>query len=404
MVTTVGTAADPQHRERVLAALRLDAADRPAFDLGGSGSSTLSLGAYVRLQRHLGITAPPAIGRRAGQTVWLDDAMLRFLDVDTRPLAIGAPDGWQDVELPGDRFQDEWGVTWARPEATAPGVPHPYYAARGPFWDLEPESLSAALPRHRWPDPLDAGRTRGLAERARHIRETTGGAVILNLPVGFIHLSQFLRGYETWLTDLLAAPAAAEALMDEVLAIWLPLAAAAVAAAGPWIDAVWYGDVIAFQDGPMVSPDLYRRLLKPRQRRVVECIHAAGATEAGRPMPVLYHSCGAVAPLLGDLVDVGIDALNPVQVSARGMNPAWLKREYGRHLCFWGGIDTQHVLPRGTPAAVHAEVLRRRAEFGPGGYVVAAVHNVQPEVSPENIIALATAATTAAAGPVTPRA
>jgi uroporphyrinogen decarboxylase len=385
--------ADTRHRERVLAALRREVADRPAFDLGGSGSSTLSLGAYTRLLRHLGVPPPasPVVSRRSGQTVWLDEALLRRFDVDTRPLSLGSPDGWQDVELGGDRFQDEWGVTWARPEESQRGIPHPYYAAGGPFWATENDDLPAAAADHRWPDPLDPGRTRGLAEAARRLRAETGCAVILNLPVGFIHLSQFLRGYETWLTDLVAAPAAAEALMDRILEVWLPLASAAVAAASPWIDAVWYGDDIAFQDGPMVSPSLYRRLLKPRQRRVVECIHSAGLTDAGRPMPVLYHSCGAVVSLLGDLIDIGVDAINPVQVSAQGMDPVRLKREFGRQLCFWGGVDTQRVLPHGTPDEVRAEVRRRAAEFGPGGYVVAAVHNVQPEVPPENICALAEA-------------
>ncbi|HET7768506.1 MAG TPA: uroporphyrinogen decarboxylase family protein [Chloroflexota bacterium] len=381
-----------RHRERVLAALNREAADRPAFDLGGSGSSTLSVGAYQHLRRHLGLApAPLAVGRRSGQTVWLEEPLLKQLDVDTRPLPLGAPDNTKDVELPDDQFVDEWGIRWARPDESRAGVPHPYYAAHGPFWNLPTEDLATHVGKHRWPDPLDPGRTRGLGEAARALRESTGCAVVLNLPVGFIHLSQFLRGYETWLTDLVEDPAAAEALMDRVLDVWLPLAAAAVGAASPWADAVWYGDDIAFQDGPMVSPALYRRLLKPRQRRVMECIHGAGRTTEGRPVPVLYHTCGSVADLLPDLVDIGVDALNPVQVSARGMDPVWLKREFGRDLCFWGGVDTQRVLPYGSPADVRAEVERRRAELGPDGYVVAAVHNIQPEVPPENILALALA-------------
>jgi uroporphyrinogen decarboxylase len=152
-------------------------------------------------------------------------------------------------------------------------------------------------------------------------------------------------------------------------------------------DVVVYADDIAFQDRPMVSPRMYRRLLKPRQRRVFDLLKASG-------MKVFYHSCGALVPLLPDLVEIGCDAINPVQVSAAGMeDTAKLKADWGDELTFWGGIDTQAVLPRGTVQEVRDEVRRRMLDMAPGGgYVLAAVHDVQPEVPPENLCAVFEAA------------
>lgn len=158
-------------------------------------------------------------------------------------------------------------------------------------------------------------------------------------------------------------------------------------AVGDAADVVIYADDIAFQNGPMVSPEIYQRLLRPRQARFFDLLASSG-------LKVLYHSCGNILPLLGDLIDMGVDAVNPVQVSAGPMgDTAALNREWGDHLTFWGGIDTHRVLPRGTPADVRAEVHLRLNDLAPGGgYVMAAVHDIQAEVPPENVCAMFDAA------------
>ena len=131
---------------------------------------------------------------------------------------------------------------------------------------------------------------------------------------------------------------------------------------------------------------MYRKLIKPYHQRMAATIKRFGK-------PILYHSCGSVFSLIPDLLDVGIDVLNPVQVAADGMDTKRLKQEYGRDLTFWGGIDTQRVLPCGTPAEVREEVKRRIEDLGEGGgYVLSPVHNVQPEVPPENLVAMFEAA------------
>jgi uroporphyrinogen decarboxylase len=206
--------------------------------------------------------------------------------------------------------------------------------------------------------------------------------VILNLSNGPVHQCQYVRGYATWLEDLLLRPVFAEALIDRVTDILIRIANRALEEAGAYVDLVTYGDDIATQNATLFRPDLYRRMIKPRHKALADVIHRHGK-------PILYHSCGTVYALIPDLVEVGIDALNPVQVSAANMATERLKREHGRELTFWGGIDTHRVLPTGTPAEVREEVKRRIGDLrDSGGYVLSAVHNIQPDVPPENIVAM----------------
>jgi uroporphyrinogen decarboxylase len=149
------------------------------------------------------------------------------------------------------------------------------------------------------------------------------------------------------------------------------------------VDVVSFPDDMGFQDRPYVRPELYREMIKPYHRRLVEAIKSN--TEA----KVVMHSDGSVYPIIPDFIEIGVDALNPVQVSAKDMDSQRLKSEFGKHMCFWGGIDTHRVLPTGTPEAVRGEVKTRIADLAPGGgYVLASVHNIQAEVPPENIVAM----------------
>jgi uroporphyrinogen decarboxylase len=208
----------------------------------------------------------------------------------------------------------------------------------------------------------------------------------LNLGTGVVHLCQFVRGYGAWLEDLLVRSAFAEGLMDRGVDFWASVATRALAEAGEFIDAVYFGDDIGTQNAPLFRPELYRRVIKPRHKRMVEAVKRYGK-------PVLYHSCGSIYRLLPDLIEVGIDALNPVQVSAAEMDTKRLKQEFGRDLTFWGGIDTHRVLPLGTPEEVREEVKRRIGDLAEGGgYVLCAVHNIQPEVPAENVVAMYEAA------------
>jgi len=151
---------------------------------------------------------------------------------------------------------------------------------------------------------------------------------------------------------------------------------------------VAFGDDVAFHDRSMVDLGRYRKLFKPRHRQMIDQLKSKSAAK------VLYHCCGAVKSLIPEFIDIGVDALNPVQVSSAGMDDtAALKAEFGDRICFWGGIDTQRVLPLGTPDEVRAEVRRRIRDLASGGgFVLASVHNIQEDVPPENIVAMVDAA------------
>jgi uroporphyrinogen decarboxylase len=368
------------HRERILAAIRREPPDRLPIDLGGTIATTMTAGAQDRLLAHLGMvrTEQPVFFARRSGTVIPDERILQRFDVDARPLLLGGPEGRPDRPVSANAFVDEWGVTWTKPEGGH------YISTDGPFYCAGEPTL-ADLDRHVWPDPADPGRYRGLRERARELHQT-GHAVILNLGVGPVHQCQFLRGFGDWLGDLLSNPAFAEGMLERATDFWVETADRALREAGEFVDVVIYGDDVATQRAPLMRPDLYRRMVKPRHARMVAAVKRFGK-------PVLYHSCGSVYALIPDLIDAGIDALNPIQVSAAHMDTARLKREYGRYLAFWGGIDNQRTLPFGAPDDVRREVKRRTDDLADGGgYVLCAAHNLQQDVPPENVVAMYEAA------------
>ncbi len=362
-------------RQRVLAAIDHRQPDRVPIDVGGTMASGINVQAYEELLEYLGIEEDWELESYRGRTARVSEEVRRRLhaDVVNVPLPGPAPRRvWQDGEL--TCCEDEWGVQWA-----CPPDGH-YYTIWEPFAG---EPSLHDLRTYPWPDPTDAVWTAGLVEKVEAARRLGDYAVCLSLSVGFIHETQFLRGYEAWLTDLLLNRPFIEALMDRVLDIQLEMYRRALQLVGDAVDLVAIGDDIGFQNGPMMSPALYEAVIAPRQRRLF------GALRDASPAALFYHTCGAVVPMIPHLIDMGVQILNPVQVSAAGMDTAVLKRQFGRHICFWGAVDTQRVLPMGTPEEVRAEVRRRIDDLAEGGgYVLAAVHHIQHGVPPQNIIAM----------------
>ncbi|MBI4841684.1 MAG: hypothetical protein HY803_11540, partial [candidate division NC10 bacterium] len=281
--------------------------------------------------------------------------------------------------LPDGSLYDEWGITWKHV-----GEGQHFINADGPFYNQEPDP--ALVDKFAWPDPLDPGRFRTLRKQAETHRTNTDAAIILVLGVGAVHQIQFMRGYAASLEDLIVAPDFVRAFMVRYVDFWIRLTERALQEVGDLVDVAMFGDDLGTQQGPVLSPALYRRLIKPYHVRMVQTVKRFNK-------PLLLHSCGSVAAFIPDFIEAGVDALHPIQVSAKDMDSAWLKREYGRDITFWGGVDTQRVLPTGTPAEVRGEVRRRIADLGPGGgYVLGAVHNVQAEVPVENVLAMVEAA------------
>jgi uroporphyrinogen decarboxylase len=363
------------HRERVLAALNHREPDRVPLDLGSARFTGMVKPAYENLCRYLGFGKPGPLTDRMQQLVDMDERVMDYLDVDVRAVAHGAPDRNTERELPPDGYIDEWGVERHQPA----GCPY-YDQTSSPLGGRITAQTIAAYP---WPDPTDPGRVRGLRERVLRLREQTDYAILFSARFHLVHQTQYLRGFEDWYMDLAQDHDLFRALMDAVLEVLIELNRPALRAIGDLIDIVAFGDDVGLQDRPVCSLPLYRELIRPYQERIVAAIREH--TQA----KILYHTCGSVYKYIDDFIGIGINALNPVQITARNMEPERLKREFGGRMAFWGGIDSQHVLPHGSTEDVRAEVRRMYQIMGPGGgYVMATVHNVQPDVPPENILAM----------------
>lgn len=374
--------AEMTSRARVLASLSHQEPDRVPIALGQATGDGITLVAYRRLLAHLGMDPGMAqLKDTRAQTARVDEAVLRRFRVDSRGIGLGAPDGWKDTWLDDRTVQDEWGVVRTRSADS-----HYFDLCRSPFAE---DPTRSAIDSYPWPDPLNPGRYRGLREKARRLHRETDYAVVLDVNCAFFLRCCELRGWENFYTDLVADVPFAEALMDRYLELRLAMAERALEEVGDDVDVVMVtSDDLGMTQGTLISPSLYRALIKPRQQRTFDAIRAR--TDAF----LYYHTDGAIYSLLPDLVEIGVQVLNPVEVRAVGMeDTATLKREFGDALAFWGAIDTHHVLPQGTVAEVREEVRRRILDLGPGGgYVVGPVHNIQPDVPPANVVAMYEAA------------
>ena len=373
--------AEMTSRERVMATLNLQEPDRVPVDLAQAGGDGITAVAYQRLIRHLGLTPREnRIMSKLAQSVYVDEDVLQRFRVDFRRLDMGAPDNGQNEPVGEDGYRDEWGVVRVRPKGS-------YY------YDLTESPISedtlAAIDRYSWPDAEDPGRYRGLRERARELHEGTDYAVVLNVNCAFFLRCAELRGWESFYMDMAANPGFASALMERYLDVRLRMAERALEEVGDHVDVVFASsDDLGMTDRPIVSPEMYRQLIKPLQKKTFDFFR--DRTGAAR----FFHSDGALYPLIEDFIEIGVEALNPIQVSAAGMGDTGkLKREFGDRLAFWGAIDTHQILPLGTPEDVRQEVARRIGDLAPGGgYVLCSVHNIQPEVPPENVVAMFDAA------------
>ncbi|MBD3265918.1 hypothetical protein GF373_04555 [bacterium] len=194
----------------------------------------------------------------------------------------------------------------------------------------------------------------------------------------------YMRGFEQLYIDMIEQPRYVEKLLEHTLKFWKDFLEGFLSEVGEYLQVLCVGDDVGMQSGPLFSPEIYRSLVHPYQRELYRFIHAK--TQA----KLWYHSCGAVYSYIPDLIESGVDILNPVQFTARDMDPAVLKQQFGDRITFWGGgIDTQHVFPKGTPEQVAAQVRELMEIFKPGGgYVFNTVHNIQADVPPQNIVAL----------------
>ncbi len=371
------------HRERVVAALNHQEPDRVPIDLSQCSGDGITVSAYQSLLRHLNYQERPIrIASKQRFTAEVDEDVLHRFDVDFRIVRMGPPDRPRlKTPLPPGAFQDEWGVVRT---LTSDGL-H-YGLTTGPF--VEDATLSA-LDRFPWPDPDDPGRYRGLREKARRLREETDYAVVFIADSSFFIRSGEMRGLENFFADLSGNAEFITALLDRFIDTKLAIAERALQEVGDYIDVVHVaGDDLGSTSGLLISPNMYRSVIKPRQKRIFDFYKARTAAKR------FFHCDGAIVPFIGDLIEAGAEILNPVQISAAGMGDTHqLKADFGDRLSFWGAIDTHDVLPFGSVEDVREEVRRRIRDLGPsGGYVLSPVSNIQSEVPAANVVAMYDAA------------
>ena len=369
-------------RERLQSTLRHRTPDRIPADFGGGPATLIHPTAYAHLLEHLGL--PPehviASNHGEGQVVRPSNAVLERFEIDVRGIDLPGPGVAETRGAAGESYIDSWGVTWRKAEPKAP-----YLAIRGPLQSLDwPTEADASSFPH--PDKEDPRWTAGLRERCLAIRKAGDHALVLNLGNVTFALAQRVRGFTEMFEDLLLNPRFSAAFMERITEVVCGIIATALDDVGDLLDCVSIADDMGMQQQPYMRPELYRKMVKPHHLRVVETIRRH--TDA----VVILHSDGSVVSMIPDFIDIGIEVLNPVQVSAAGMDTAVLKREYGADLTFWGAIDTHRVLPYGSPDDVRDEVRRRIDDLGTdGGFVIASVHNIQAETPPENVVAMFTA-------------
>lgn len=364
--------------QRIRAAFAHRESDRVPFDFAGHLISGIHRNAYLRLRDAYGLAAleTPVFHRRQ-QTVLPHEDFLRKFGVDTRSIASSGHriERWEDAEY--DWYRDEFGAEWRKPKLG--GL---YYdLAKSPFAGDEGMEIARRTPA---PDWSDAARLEGLPEACAAAGEA-GACQVLDLPMGLEVQDGcfFTRSYMDFFMDAAADEENAAWLMDrqlEMQAGWWKSALAAL----PGIAVVRIGDDLGDQRSTLMAPELYRSLVKPRHARLFAAIKAA------RPdVRILFHCDGAIRELIPDLIEIGVEALNPVQYTLPGMDAESLKRDFGKDLTFWGGgLDTQTVLPQGNPAAIRDAVRRNIETLAPGGgFVCCQTHIIQHDVPTENLVA-----------------
>ncbi len=384
-------------RERVLAAARHRIPDRVPVDLGGMRSTTISAMAYAALKDALEIrTGGIFVFDPYLQLAYVEEPVRRRFGCDVVLLNGNIFGGWRPTILPNgfpakvcdwfrcepDGLGGEYAIdpsgrrTWHRPASS--------YYFDPVYWPLAEARTAADLAAYHWPLYTDET-LKQLQTQARQLCRETDYAIIGSTGGNFLEAGQWARGYEQFMLDLAADPGFATALMDNALENHLANAELYLQAVGDEIQILQMDDDLGAQNAPQIHPRLYYEMIQPRQKGLWQRMH-----ELRPEIPLFLHSCGSIADLIPGLIDAGLDILNPVQITAKGMDPASLKARFGDRLCFWGGgCDTQHVLPFGTPEDVYEHTRRNVEILKPGGgFVFAAIHNIQAGVPPENIIAM----------------
>jgi uroporphyrinogen decarboxylase len=387
-------------RERVLKAIRREEPDRLPIDLGGMASTGIMAIAYARLKEHLGITNGEIrifdIGQQLAE---VEPEILSRFGVDVISLGnwLGEapPEFWKPWKLPNgvpcqipasvDVRPDEENGGWLIWENGIPSQrmsPSSLYFSESfhPLAEMTtPEELKL-IPR----PVISDEDLKFLEMRAKGLYENTDFAIMANYGGNILEAGNTLRGFTRFMMDLGRGGAFVEDLIGGIVETQFSNLSLYLEAVGKYVQIIQFGDDLGMQDRPIMSRGMYQKYLMPGHQKLFQHVHQNSNCS------VFLHSCGSIYPLIPDLIAAGVDILNPVQTSAKNMDPVQLKTDFGDQITFWGGgCDTQHVLPFASPEEVANHVRERVKIFAPGGgFVFNPIHNIQADVSPESIVSM----------------
>jgi len=360
-------------RQRVLSALNHHVPDRVPIDFGGFHAG-IHIKAYTELISYLGIEDEPKILDSIQQLAEPCEELLRRFNADIRYVY---PNVFLEQDSQGN-FKDEFGVTWIKQDKQ-----NYMTISDHPLID----TVIADIEKYYFPDESDKNRFAGIREKALKIYND-GYALSTTIGGSIFECCCNLRGLERWFIDMIENPHFCEALLDKVLEYWMGYYTGLLSEVGDVIDIVMIGDDLAGQNSPLFSMDFYRDILKPRHKKLIQRIKSLTSAK------ICYHTCGSCFEFIPELIEIGIDILNPVQAGLKNMEPQKIKDEFGKQISLWGGgIDSGYTLALSSPADIRENVRRNLEIFKPsGGYIFSNDHNIQFDVPPENILALFDAA------------
>jgi len=389
-------------RERIITALNHQEPDRIPIDLGGMDSTGITGIAYRNLKRYLGLPEQLVkIWEPSQQLAQVEISVLKKIQADVLPVfpetiywkESKLPDGqpclvpqrWNPVPQPDGSqvvFDRTKTARWKR-------VAGSHYFETISFPLAAAETISDIEKNRKILEEFDLFSLADesyeqMGSRVARLHQTQNYAFLGNFSVHLFAAGQLLRGFEQFLVDLATDSPLAHCILENLVQIYVERFDRFYEAVGPYLQVINVNDDLGMQEGPLLSPQLYRRTVKPYQKILYQHIRKKSTAW------LFLHTDGSVYDILGDLIEIGVQILNPVQFSCRNMELTKLKKEFGRDLVFWGGgCDTQKILPFGTPQQIRQHVNECLSVLAPGGgFVFCQVHNIQPDVPPENIMAM----------------
>jgi len=373
-------------RERIFKALNHEEADRVPFDLAASTWTGISNVAYQNLLAYIGCNPESPVWADVIQQIVIpSETILEMLKVDARGIMPLTSHNWkvyEDLTDAGENWEysDEWNFIHHFPKKNGRW----FSIVGNPMNNIHEPDIKN-IEEFNWPFAADPRRIEGLREKAEHFRENGKIILLKGLCAGVFEMHQRIRGMTNALVDALIYPVFSDKLIGKIADLKIEFWEMALEKLSDVVDILAEGDDYGTQDSQLIDPEHFRTYYKPHVQRIINVLK-----KKAPHTKIMFHSCGNVRPIIPDLIEMGINILNPVHINAKGMEPSLLKKDFGQSIVFWGGgVDTQSVLPHGTPQEVSENVKQNIDSLAPGGgFVFSAVHNIQSEIPPQNIISM----------------